>query len=77
MSRSETHANCFSRFAVGLACLALAGCQPEGTGSVKAPGPRGDDTNLGRPFGNAPVVPKKAAPAPTKKEAVQPANSRL
>lgn len=77
MSRPTTHVNFFPRFAIGLACLALAGCQPEGTGSVKAPGPRGDDTNLGRPFGNSPEVPKKAAPQPTKKEGQQPANSRL
>jgi hypothetical protein len=77
MSRTATHVNYFPRIAIGLACLALAGCQPEGTGSVKAPGPRGDDTNLGRPFGNAPELPKKAAPAPTKNQVAQPANPRL
>jgi hypothetical protein len=77
MSRKETHVDGLSRLAIGIVCIALAGCQPEGTGSVKAPGPRGDDTNLGRPFGNAPELPKKKAPESTKKEAAQPANSRL
>jgi hypothetical protein len=77
MIRSENHVKLLSLFATGLASIVLAGCQPEGTGSVKAPGPRGDDTNLGRPFGNAPEVPKKSAPEKTKKENVQPANPRL
>jgi len=58
--------------------LGLVGCQPEGTGSVKAPGPRGDDSGLGRPFGNAPEIPKKAPAAEkTKKEVPQSANPRL
>ena len=82
MNRKKVHVNIILQFGAGLVCLALAGCQPEGTGSVKAPGPRGDDTNLGRPFGDAPELPKKAAPESTKKdaakkEAFQPANSRL
>jgi hypothetical protein len=64
--------------------LGLVGCQPEGTGTVKAPGPRGDDTALGRPFGNAPEVPsaKQAAPAPASKApapkgTIEPKNPRL
>src|SRR5262249_31299612 len=58
--------------------LCRAGCQPEGVGTVKPPGPagpRGSDDRLGRPFGNAPELPKKAAPAPT--PPVEPANPRL
>jgi len=59
--------------------LGLAGCQPEGVGTVKAPGPRSGNENLGRPFGNAPEIPKpgKATPAKTHKEVVQPKNDRL
>jgi hypothetical protein len=59
--------------------LALFGCQPEGVGTVKAPtsGPRGNDDRLGRPFGNAPELPKKAAPAKAPNEGIQPKNERL
>ena len=59
--------------------LGLSGCQPEGVGTVKAPtsGPRGNDDRLGRPFGNAPELPKKAAPAKEAKEGIQPKNERL
>jgi hypothetical protein len=57
--------------------LGLAGCQPEGVGTVKAPAVRGDDSQLGRPFGNAPEVPKKAAPEKATKEVAEPKNPRL
>ena len=58
--------------------IGLVGCQPEGTGSVKGPATRGSDDALGRPFGNAPEVPKKKpAVDKNKKEVVQPANPRL
>ena len=61
--------------AIAAVILGLIGCQPEGTGTVKAPGPRGNDDSLGRPFGNAPEVkkPKKAVP----EKGVQPKNERL
>jgi hypothetical protein len=59
--------------------LGLAGCQPEGVGTVKAPGPRGNDDMLGRPFGNAPELPKtkKAATEKATKEVAEPQNPRL
>ena len=48
--------------------LVLTGCQPEGTGSVKGPAQRGDDSALGRPFGNAPVIPKKKKATESEKD---------
>jgi hypothetical protein len=65
--------------ALAAVILGLGGCQPEGTGTVKAPGPRGDDSMLGRPFGNAPELPKPKNDATGKatKEVVQPVNPRL
>jgi hypothetical protein len=64
--------------AICSAPLGLVGCQPEGTGSVKGTGARPSDGDLGRPFGNAPVLPKKkAADEKTKKEVPQPSNPRL
>lgn len=65
--------------ALATVILGLAGCQPEGVGTVKAPssGPRGNDDRLGRPFGNAPELPKKVAPAKAPKEGIQPKNERL
>jgi hypothetical protein len=59
--------------------IPLAGCQPDGTGSVKAPGgKRGSDDSLGRPFGNAPEIPKKKAPDEKSKKAVpEAANPKL
>ena len=68
----------FKATAICLVPLVLAGCQPEGTGSVKGPTQRGDDTSLGRPFGNAPELKKKkAAQAPEKVKAAEGANPRL
>jgi hypothetical protein len=81
MTRSKQLAKSVSSLLTAAVCsalLGLAGCQPEGTGTVKAPGPRGDDTNLGRPFGNAPELPKKKPAAEkSKKEVPEPANPRL
>jgi hypothetical protein len=59
--------------------LASTGCQPEGAGTVKPPGPRGDDSTLGRPFGNAPVLPKKGEPSTekAKNEGIETMNPRL
>jgi hypothetical protein len=69
---------CFLAIAICSASAGLVGCQPEGTGTVKGPATRGDDGALGRPFGNAPELPKKKPAAEsTKKEAPQSANPRL
>jgi len=49
-------------FAICTASATLSGCQPEGVGTMKPPeGKRPSDSSLGRPFGNAPEIPKKAA----------------
>jgi len=56
--------------------LGLSGCQPEGTGTVKGPSERPADSSLGRPFGNAPEI-KKKAETPKAKEIIQPKNPKL
>ncbi len=56
--------------------LGLSGCQPEGTGTVKGPSERPADGDLGRPFGNAPEI-KKKAETPSTKEIIQPKNPKL
>ena len=54
--------SCCLAIAVGSATSGLVGCGPEGVGTMKPPeGKRPPDTSLGRPFGNAPVLPKKPA----------------
>jgi hypothetical protein len=65
--------------ALGLcAASGLAGCSPEGTGSVKGTPERPPDGALGRPLGNAPELPKKKpAREGTKKDVIEPANPRL
>jgi len=78
-SRKETRI--FGRFLAAAICTAsagFAGCQPEGTSSIKGPATRPDDGSLGRPLGNAPeVAKKKPASEAAKKEVPKPANPRL
>ncbi len=59
-SRVKTLSLCLGiTIAVGSAAFGLVGCQPEGVGTMKPPeGKRPPDSALGRPFGNAPVLPK-------------------
>ena len=67
MIRVIKHVNMLSFFKATVICLVpfvLAGCQPEGTGSVKGPAGRPDDSSLGRPLGNAPELKKKSNSAP-------------
>jgi len=59
--RAKIRTYCLA-IAVLAAPAGLLGCQPEGVGSMKPPeGKRPPDSSLGRPFGNAPELPKKAA----------------
>src|SRR3954451_1932868 len=75
MSHHDFRGVCFSMIVssrhvkISAYCLAIAvfvgsaglvGCQPEGVGTMKPPeGKRPPDSSLGRPFGNAPELPKK------------------
>ena len=59
------------------AMFGLAGCQPEGVGSMKPPAGKRDDSKLGRPFGNAPdpSLSKKRGKAPLEDKGVDKINN--
>ena len=71
MIRVIKYSHTFSFLKASIACLVslmLAGCQPEGTGSVKGTAVRPSDGALGRPLGNEPEVKKKKSKAGSESE---------